>query len=727
MNSMVRCVVGVCGVALLLSAPARAGAQSLTVGGVVVDESGGAVIDARVDVIEGAGTARPRTTTDGNGRFTVTALPEGRLVLSVTKPLFRTERVEVDATGDSATPLRVVLALDTVTENVSVVSSIIDANATDEFGALRTVVSDAQVRNLNAVDLASALRRTPGVTISRFNPVGAFGGTEGGAVYIRGIGASRPGSEIKAYIDGVPFYMGVWGHPLLDLLPVNGIDRITVVKGPQPQSAGNNFSGIDITPRRARGEAVDGNIRLIGGSFGTAIEQADLSGRHGNVDYSVAQGFARSSGHRDDADGRLFNGMGRLGYRVNEHWSVSGMVLGVDNRASDPGEEGKPDTKAGQYLTSGTLGSVEVAHEYPRASGSVRFYANRGEGNWFNQPGLDGDTLTSFSLSGAQLRERISPWANGQMNLGLDVDRIGGDVAFNRVAPAPTAQFDGPTLSLTSPTLSIVQTVPLGSGWTLQPSAGVRLYHHSDLESSTAPFAGVQLRNASNVAFRFNASRGISYPGLDVVVLSSLIPPLGETWRDLAPERLDHIEGGMSVSPTSATTVDVSIFRDHLKDRYVFGFPPAVSFPMFANLGDYSVRGIEMSLQQRVADTWNIFAGLTLLDPTLESLPYAPKHSAVFGLTGAARAFRLSADAQYQSSMLVFGQERAAGAVNSASVDGLTVFNVRPAVLLPGTRVKAEVFVAIENLFNQDYEYRPGYPMPGTSVQVGISLGRSVR
>mgnify|MGYP000308265566 CR=1 FL=1 len=36
------------------------------------------------------------------------------------------------------------------------------------------------------------------------------GGDQGGAVFIRGMGTSRPGSEIKTYVDGVPFYMPVW-------------------------------------------------------------------------------------------------------------------------------------------------------------------------------------------------------------------------------------------------------------------------------------------------------------------------------------------------------------------------------------------------------------------------------------------------------------------------------------------------------------------------------------
>jgi outer membrane receptor for ferrienterochelin and colicin len=82
-------------------------------------------------------------------------------------------------------------------------SPLIQGNASDAYASFSTRMPADQVQDLNAVDLVSALRSTPGVTISRFNPVGTFGGEEGGAVYIRGMGSSRPGCEIKTYVDGV--------------------------------------------------------------------------------------------------------------------------------------------------------------------------------------------------------------------------------------------------------------------------------------------------------------------------------------------------------------------------------------------------------------------------------------------------------------------------------------------------------------------------------------------
>jgi outer membrane receptor for monomeric catechols len=238
-----------------------------------------------------------------------------------------------------------------------VANPIIEENQLDPFSSTSSVVTQDQVRDQNAVDLAAALRRTPGVQISRFNPVGSFGGNEGGGVYIRGMGASRPGSEIKTYIDGVRFYMGVWNHPLLDLLPVNGMQSITVYKSPQPQINGNNFASVNLQTKRAMEDGVHGSTRISAGSFGTVIEQADVVGRHGDLDFALAQGFAKSNGHRINADGELSNIMGRIGLRINENWATGASFLYVNNKARDLGDN--------------RVAAPIVAHQYNTQAGMV--------------------------------------------------------------------------------------------------------------------------------------------------------------------------------------------------------------------------------------------------------------------------------------------------------------------------------------------------------------------
>lgn len=119
-------------------------------------------------------------------------------------------------------------------EVVVVASPIIEGNRVTHSGNQVTTVSKKQIDDLNAQDLPSALRRTPGINISRHNFVGSFGGGDGGAVYIRGMGSSRPGAEIQMLVDGVPKFAGIWTHPLMDIISVDIADRIDITKGAHP-------------------------------------------------------------------------------------------------------------------------------------------------------------------------------------------------------------------------------------------------------------------------------------------------------------------------------------------------------------------------------------------------------------------------------------------------------------------------------------------------------------
>lgn len=596
-------------------------------------------------------------------------------------------------------------------------SPIIEGNRVDAFGALSTEVGEAQLRELNALDLSAALRRTPGVVVSRFNPVGAFGGDEGGAVYVRGLGASRPGSEIKTFVDGIPFYMGVWNHSLLDLLPVHGMQNVSVHKGPQPQLFGNTFAAIELRPSRATREGLGGNLRLSAGSFSTVVEQADLAWRQGDSEIALAQGAARSDGHRDDADGRISNVMLSASQRLNANWRVGLLLLGAENKVSDPGEEGEPASKTGSFATRGSLTAVSLEHQHGRAQGRLQLYANQGRGVADNPAG--DDTLSRFQLSGLRWREQLQPWQGGELVAGLDIDRMSGSVAFNGYTA-----FDGLSLRLSSPYAALAHSFNLGEGWSATPSAGLRLYRHSVFGNSSAPHAGLVLER-QDLALRLNASRGLNYPGLDAALLNAIVPPLaGATpngWRSLEPERMDHVEAGLRWTLQPGSSLDLALFRDQLKNRYVFAFPPAVALPSFTNLGDYTVQGAEASWQQQWSSAWSSFAGLTLLDGSMADLPYAPKRALALGLSWRDGPWRISADAQSQSGMFVLNKSRADATPNSARVSGFAVLNLRAAYALAALGPRGEVFVAVENIGDKRYAYRPGYPMPGCSGQIGLN------
>ncbi|MDN5752092.1 MAG: TonB-dependent receptor [Nitrosospira sp.] len=599
---------------------------------------------------------------------------------------------------------------------------IIDRVRIDPFSSTSAVVTESQLRDQNAFDLATALRRTPGVQISRYNPVGGFGGDQGGAVYIRGMGVSRPGSEIKTYIDGVPFYMGVWGHPLLDLLPVNGMQSITVYKSPQPQINGNNFASINLETKRATEDGVQVNGRVSGGYFSTFIEQVDLVGRRGDVDFMLAQGHAQSNGHRPNASGELNNVMGRIGLRLNANWSVGTSFLYVDNQARDPGDNRLPaPAVAPQYTTQAGMVSVFVSHHHGNWRGDLRVYHNRGEGNWLNQAGLEGDQFNNFQMTGVRWKEEFSLWRGGTIVAGLDSNWVSGNSQFNRIAPAPQGSFNSPTFRVTSPYVALSQHIDLGNGWSLVPSVGIRVYDHNIFETRTSPHAGLSLISERVTIFG-NVSRGIHYPGLEAPVLSTLIPPLGQTWKQLAAEELNHAEVGVKLTPVYSTQIDISLFVDQVKNRYIFGFPPHVPPPpQFLNLGTYVMRGAEIAIRQNITPNWTVFGGLTLLDPSIDNLPYTPKRAVTAGINGQMGPIRLTIDTQYQSSILALSRQRAAGVSNTEHVDSFVIMNARVAHRLPMLGKRGEIFVAMENLLDADYAYRPGYPMPGRWGQIGLA------
>ncbi|MFW5899858.1 MAG: TonB-dependent receptor [Desulfovermiculus sp.] len=605
-------------------------------------------------------------------------------------------------------------------------SPIIEGNTVDDFGALTTVVSQDQMERLNAQDLGTALRKTPGVSISRYNPIGSFGGGEGGGVFIRGMGSSRPGAEIKTFVDGVPMYMSVWNHPLLDLMSIDAAQSIEVFKGPQPQKFGNAFSAINLkTKRQDQGSRT--KAKLAGGSYSTLINTVEHGTRRGRWDYYVGGGYRTSDGHRDDADGTLKDLYGRIGYQLADNWDVSLFSMLTDNEASDPGARGAPESaKEGDYETQAFLTSLTLSHAYDWGQGSLKLYQNQGEGDWMDQPtstpGVREDLFNNFQFYGLRASEEFTLWPGGNIQLGLDWEVAEGDWD-KKFSDGKKEDWEGPDLTTVSPYAGVSQFLGQRSGFYLIPSAGARYTDHSEFNAEWAPHAGLVL-GYKDTQLHANYSRGVVYPGLDVIVFSeTVIPPLGQSWKDLDPETIDHYELGIEHKFCSFAQADITFFYDDGRDRYVFTTPPA-GFA-YQNIEDFEIRGIETTLQLDPTQNLSIFAGLTWLDTDPSDLPYAPDVSISSGVNWSfLDQFTVSLDSQYLDSMTVTSQARKAGAENTSKVDSYFLLNGKLSYgfALEHSGLEGELFVAGENLTDTDYEYLPDYPMPGINGMLGISL-----
>jgi iron complex outermembrane receptor protein len=612
-------------------------------------------------------------------------------------------------------------ALDLPKINV-IANPLIESTYLDAYSSTSSIVSQDQIRDRNAVDIASALRTTPGVQISRYNPVGGYGGDQGGGVYIRGLGTARPGSEIKTYIDGVPFYSGVWGHSLLDILPVNGMSSITVYKSPQPQINGNNFASINLTTKSATENGTHGDGRLSAGSFGTIIEQASVSSKQDNINFVLSQGFMKSNGHRANADGELKNIMGRLGVDINEHWKADATFLYTDNYANDPnlvrvgdGTYNGSANAVPKYETNAGMLTAAISHKYDSFNGEFRAYATSGKAKWSNY--YNYLYKQEFDMNGFKFKENFIPWTGGLISGGVDFDNI-----YGKSSSSATVINDMPDMRITSPYIAVNQTIAVNNEWCLIPSAGIRFYEHNIYSSKTAPHAGLSLVS-EKATFFANASRGVNYPGQETVAVLGA----SSNWRTLSANDMNHYEIGMKLNPIKGTQFDMSIFHDQINNRFVYtglyGAPPGTPTAYKAD-GDHT-NGAELSLKQNLGDNWLGFVSYTYLDPQSSiNLPYMPRSAFVLGLNGNVGLFKVAFDAQHQTKMWANTNNRVVqwgtGIGTTKEVDAFTVANVRVSYPIPQMGKKGEVFVAAENLFDEKYEYAPGYRMPGISGHLGV-------
>jgi iron complex outermembrane receptor protein len=136
------------------------------------------------------------------------------------------------------------------------------------------------------------------------------------------------------------------------------------------------------------------------------------------------------------------------------------------------------------------------------------------------------------------------------------------------------------------------------------------------------------------------------------------------------------------------------------------------------NFPAYKVNGAELSVRHAINSQWLMFGGVTTLDSSLNNLPYAPSTAVSAGVSGRVGGYRVTFDAQHQTSMYSLTQGR--GAFNPSQVDSLTVANTRIAYPMASLGKRGEVYAAINNLFDANYQYNAGYPMAGRNFRVGL-------
>ncbi len=640
-------------------------------------------------------------------------------IISVTA-VFLVFFLNQNALGEDKSTEKEVYELD----EIIVSAPVIEGNEINRLGSQITLVSEEQISDLNAVDLTSALRRVPGVVISRHNPVGSFGGGEGGAIFIRGHGSSRPGAEIQTLIDGIPKFVSVWTHPVMDVLNVDIVDNIKVYKGAQPVLFGNMaFGVVDIQTKRLADEGFRTAIHSSYGSNNTITGAMEHGGKLERFDYYLLGGYRSSDGHRENSDGELTDIFLHLGYELTEAWNADLTFIHTNNWADDPGPADGSVPSDGRFNIEDyfVVATINNSHEW--GTGYIKFYRDRGDIDWVDQAGIPGtDTLTDYQNYGMRAREIFNPWENGELIIGFDLDYISGEAQF--LDPlAGDSSFPDETFRLTSPYAALSHMFGEKEGFHVIPSIGVRYVGHNRFKSETAPQAGLIMGN-TDTSLHFSYARGINYPGIYTKVQETLWLPGDNRWLELRAEKLDHFEAGIAHSFNKLWTVDLTWFYDKGKDRIVVSPPPPFP-PVLTNIDEYRHKGVESTLTVAPSSSLSLFGGFTWLDTEPADFPYSPEWTFSAGVNWVfLDNFQLSLDSLYVDSQYVTSRGRQKGTVNVDQVGSYLLFNGKLSYnfIIPDTNMDMQIYLAGENLTDTDYEQKKGYPMQGISCMLGLDV-----
>src|SRR3989442_4308011 len=179
------------------------------------------------------------------------------------------------------------------------------------------VMPGDQLRATGAVTLQEALTRLPGVTLNDQQ-----GNSWQMDLSFRGFRSTSVTGEsqgLSVFVDGVRINEPTVEEVNFDLLPLDEIERLEVIRGPAAVFGRNTLGGvINIITRRGVPPVYEIVPEVEGGSFGRQKYRLRLGGASAPLDYYLAGTFFREDGWRDVSASRVGRIFAKIGFKSGE-------------------------------------------------------------------------------------------------------------------------------------------------------------------------------------------------------------------------------------------------------------------------------------------------------------------------------------------------------------------------------------------------------------------------
>jgi vitamin B12 transporter len=512
-------------------------------------------------------------------------------------------------------PHGAVTAAERGTEEIVTTATRVAQPLSEVIGSVSVITrEDIQRRMVHSVQ--DLLRGEAGISVINNGGLGKLSN-----VFMRGADAE----QVLVLIDGVRVGSATSGTTALELLPVDQIERIEIVRGPRSSLYGSDAVGgvIQIFTRRGAGPA----FGVGAGSHETYQANASFGATSQNAWFSVSGSRLQSEGynscdgapfpagggcftHEPDQDGHdNTSGSARAGYRWGERGEIEASALYARGNTEFDGSFSNETDFVQRVLSLRGSFAPSDALNLSFALGESR----DDQQSSYDAPGISGgagaNSVFDTTRRHATLQADLSVTATQLLTLGADYldDEVHSTTAFNETSRDNVGVFGQYQWQLGAHHLlasarhddneqfGSYRTGSLGWRWALSPNLSV-----------TA---------AWNTAFGAPTFNDLYYPGFSN--------------PDLDPERSRSYEIGLAGS-AAALSWSLTAFESRVHDLIVFD--ASISAPN--NLDEARIRGIEAQADATFGE-WRFGLGYTGLDPRNRSpgptfdniLPRRVRHS----------------------------------------------------------------------------------------------------
>lgn len=598
--------------------------------------------------------------TDSEGFFRVGNVPAERITLVVTMigyAKFMQSDILIDP-GETET-FTIELRPTVIETSPVVVTATKTERSLRDVPTSVSVMQSREIERRNVFSIDEVLRNIPGVhfNLSQINIRGSSGYSHGA------------GSRVMLLVDGVPLLSGDSGEITWELIPVDQIERVEVVKGAGSTLYGSSALGgvVNIITRDLPERSMTA-VRLQGGVYDKPhysewqwsdrtrfkhTMQISHGQQIGNVQIVGSLGALYDDSYRRNDSRRRNMGYLKGRYTFSPYHSITVSSFFIDqtrhnflywsslNNALEPFEE-----QIGEEVESFRIQSnVHYRHVF----GSESFLTARASWyhtDWADNIGSNGNASSS-NVIGAEVQLNSTVGQSHFLVSGIDVSyhTVNSDI-FGARSGYVIAAYVQDEWSITSP---------------VRITGGVRFditrLDTIDTFMNISPRAGIVYSALPRLTFRASIGAGFRAPAVaEAFAMTAASGLIVRPNPDLDAERSWSFEAGVNADITNWINIDAAVFQNEYSDM----IEPEAKVEAegltarFVNLVRARVRGAEAGITFSFFDrSWQPRLAYTLVDnrdlDLDEPLKYRHKHILVAGMLARYRAGWIEVDYRYLS------------------------------------------------------------------------------